>query len=147
MIKLGRMIFKRAFKGTLLVKTEEQEIEDEKKRLDEMQKQGLDVFCDDILLDLKMGPLKDYYQKAYQEYMDFLKNPMEVVEPDHQDDMKKHLERRLAAVRGVIDLQLNLLFQEVSFQGSQYQEQDLRELSDDLKLSLLITNADTLLAR
>lgn len=77
-----------------------------------MSKKGIDVFSDDLLVDLKMGPLKDYYKKAFQEYKDFLKNPMNSVEPEDQTFMKSHLERRLAAVRGVIELHLNQLIEE-----------------------------------
>jgi hypothetical protein len=37
---------------------------------------------------------------------------MNSVEPEDQTFMKSHLERRLAAVRGVIDLHLNQLIEE-----------------------------------
>jgi hypothetical protein len=57
--------FRAAFKGTKYVKTKEEQDEAEKIRLDDMSKKGIDVFSDDLLVDLKMGPLKDYYKKAF----------------------------------------------------------------------------------
>lgn len=55
--------------------TEEQRAEREKQEyLKELQEMGIDCFSNDILADLKVGPLQDYYRKALKEWQEFVEN-------------------------------------------------------------------------
>ena len=45
------------------------QLEEEKANyLKELAEQGIESFSEDILADLKVGPLQDYYKKAYKEW-------------------------------------------------------------------------------
>ena len=69
-IKVLRLIFKILCKK--YVKSNEELADEERKRIEDLAAIGIDVHSNDILTDLKVGPLRDYYKKSMKEYKDFL---------------------------------------------------------------------------
>ena len=112
-----------------------------------------------MLLDLKIGPLQDYYKKAIKEYKEFIEDPddQEITKqnkccgdkmsPVKKDTVHTLLSKRLSAIRGAIDYHLQLLIFESKNADNDIDPEYLMFLNDDLKLQVLLSNDDILESR